>query len=347
MSVILGIIFLVLVFNIKIHKDIYASYIDKRQTANINGIFVILVFLSHFSQYVELGGKWDIVFIVCKHMLGQLVVTTFLFYSGYGVMYSIMNKKDYINRMLSERILKTLVLFDGAIIVYILINLFLKNDMTMKQIMLAFIGWESVGNSTWYIFAILIMYLITYLTFKILRNASTFTKLLITSLFICVYILVIREWKESQYYNTVMCYAMGLWYAYYKEKIDMLVSDKKIYRLLFVLSGIGFAITIIFREANLAINQAYYLMFVLWIVLISMKVEINSLILGWCGRNVFGIYIFQRLPMLVLIKNNWMASNVYVYLIICIVVTVILVKVYHWLAIKNIENYFIKSMKWR
>ena len=97
-------------------------------------------------------------------------------------------------------------------------NLCLNIEMTWKQIILSFVGWEGVGNSTWYILAILMMYSFTYVGFRISRN-DLIKGLLITTFFIAGYILVIRKFKDSQYYNTVLCYAFGLWYAIAKKKL--------------------------------------------------------------------------------------------------------------------------------
>lgn len=64
------------------HKD----YLSKENTTAINGIFVVLVLLCHFTQYVRFGsGLVDQSFLFFKSHLGQLVVTTFLFFSGYGI----------------------------------------------------------------------------------------------------------------------------------------------------------------------------------------------------------------------------------------------------------------------
>ena len=69
------------------------------QTRCINAIFVILVFLSHVKTYVILDDVWyNSYFLKINIYLSQLIVTTFLFFSGFGIMESIKNKKElYIN----------------------------------------------------------------------------------------------------------------------------------------------------------------------------------------------------------------------------------------------------------
>ena len=53
-----------------------------------------------------------------------------------------------------------------------------------------------------------------------------------------------------------------------------------------------------------------------------MKVKINSNFLKFMGDNVFYIYIYQRIPMMILDKYNIYFGNRYLFLIISFVATV-------------------------
>ena len=50
-------------------------------------------------------------------------------------------------------------------------------------------------------------------------------------------------------------------------------------------AAIAFAICAYCRDVNLILNQFYYLLFVLVIVLLSMRVKLDSFTLLWCGQN--------------------------------------------------------------
>lgn len=78
-----------------------SDYMSKDTTGAINGIFVLLVFMCHISGYMKLGGSSDTIWLDLKSWLGQLVVVTFLFYSGYGMMCSIMKKGSRMSRVFS------------------------------------------------------------------------------------------------------------------------------------------------------------------------------------------------------------------------------------------------------
>lgn len=316
------------------------NYVGREQTQTINGIFILLVFLRHFNQYVKLERPLDELFVQINTALGQLIVTMFLFYSGYGVMSSILQKgKSYVNEMPKKRILKTALLFDSAILLYIIMNIILGIKMHTLQILLSFIGWSGVGNSTWYIFAILMMYLLTYIAFKTTSNQNNaFWGLLFTTVLISSYILVIRKYKESQYYNTVFCYAMGMWFAYFKTDIDALINKR--YVMCLVLSVVAFGVTCQLRDTNLIVNQLFYLFFVAMVVMITMKIKIKNVFLHWCGNNLLGLYILQRIPMILLQHFSWMVENYYIYFMLCAAITCCLTVFFRKIVINKIQILF-------
>ena len=333
----MALIFIILIRNTNFRGG-YDEYIGYRQTRAINGLFIMFVFLSHFSQYIVLDSMMDIIYLFIKSLLGQTVVTTFLFYSGYGVMHSIMWKgESYIKTMPKNRILKTLLLFDIAITLYIILNIFLGIDMSYEQVVLSFIGWTSVGNSNWYIFAILVMYLISYIAFKV-AGEKKIMGLILSTILIAMYVLIVSRCKESWYYNTVFCYGVGLWFAFFKDKIDIFLSNSKIY---FVTLSIMMAI--LFLSYMFPYNdyfQVKYIFFVTSVVIVSMKVQINSPILVWCGENLLGIFILHRLPMIALGQYDWMISHQNIYFVLCLVISIFLVIVYQHLVIRNINTMF-------
>ena len=96
------------------------EYISMKQTNIIRGFFLLLVFMIHFCQYIQMNGPTDRIFQFWRTHSGQLVVTLFLLYSGYGVFVSIMKKgTPYVRRIPVHRVLRTLVHFDLAVLLYL------------------------------------------------------------------------------------------------------------------------------------------------------------------------------------------------------------------------------------
>lgn len=145
-------------------------YIGKDQCNAIKGISILLVFCGHIMQYITPSGYvydsiGDKILIPILNFMGQLVVVMFLFYSGYGVQESIRRKGiDYVKQMPKRRLLATLLNFDVAVFSFLLLDLALGINYKTSSFILAFTGWESIGNSNWYIFVILILYFMHYLS---------------------------------------------------------------------------------------------------------------------------------------------------------------------------------------
>lgn len=138
------------------------DYLGRTQTDAIKGIFILLVVFSHFMGYVRQAGGHAL-----NMPLGQMIVTCFLFYSGYGVMEAIKRQgRAYIKTIPKRRILTTLLNFDIAVLAFIAVDLLLGRALTWQQCLLSFVCWDSVGNSNWYIFAILLCYAVTFFTHR-------------------------------------------------------------------------------------------------------------------------------------------------------------------------------------
>ena len=173
------IVFVVLIvaltlFRVKFSRKgtFFVDFLDKNQTNAIKGVFILFVFLRHVLQYVQKSGyefdaPGDAIVASLNMYLGQFIVVMFLFYSGYGVMEAIKNKgRDYINSIPRNRILGTLLNFSVAVLCYLAIDYLLSIPVTPVQVLESLVGWESVGNSNWYIFVIMLCYLVTYLAFR-------------------------------------------------------------------------------------------------------------------------------------------------------------------------------------
>lgn len=275
-------------------------------------------------------------------LLGQLVVTTFLFYSGYGIICSI-NKTgmEYIDNMPKKRILKTLILLDIPVLFYAILNVVLSIDFSAEQFFMSLIGWDSLGNSSWYIFAILSMYIITYISFQLgaFLGLKKIHSMIIVNVLVITYLLItsILKGDQRQYYNTILCYPLGMWYGFYKTQIDSFIRQGRNYRHIFIITFFifvvnytlfGLSVIGFIKEEISNYHQLMYLSFVLCIVLISMKVRVNSRVLKWFGENLLSVFILQRLPMIYFSNYEWAQSNHYIYFVLCLCITILLSLLY-------------------
>ncbi len=328
MNLYLLFIIIVSLIGIKIFiKDNNPEYLGKENTTMIKGIFILFVFYSHLTNYVIVQHSKDFLMYDIKMFLGQLVVTLFLFYSGYGVYESIKNKgKQYVESMPKNRIFKTWFNFAIAVLTFLIVNLILKIHNPIKKIILSFVCWDGLGNSNWYILAILAMYIASYLSFIIFDKKHN-KAILMTWLLSAVFILFMSIYKEGYWYNTVLCYPLGMLYSYKKKEFDEITNKNNKYVILLVLTFFTFLIIRKFMTVNVWFYELQAMLFTLLIVFISKKIQFKSKILYWFGNNLFWVYILQRLPMLVL-KEIGFNVHAYRFALISFVITIILTLIY-------------------
>lgn len=325
-------------------NEFNTEYMSRETTGAVNGIFVLFVFMSHISNYMDLGSTSDKIWLNFRSWLGQLMVVTFLFYSGYGMMCSIMKKGNaYIKPLFKNKFLNLLLHFDIAVALFVIMNLALGVKINLKNTLLAFTTWTSIGNSNWYITIVLGMYLIIILAFSVFRKHELPALISVSVLTVVFACILIKAGKQEWYYNTLLVFPVGMWYAYFKKYIDKFVMKNNTIYMLFMLvisaAVVLFAVCYKFRGLYLPVYWVYACSFMMLIVLITMKVKIGNPILSMLGRHVFSIYILQRIPMTVFKRMGLNANNM-LFFFLCFAVTLLMSAVFDMLMKKLDKKLF-------
>lgn len=303
------------------------DYMSVDKTMSIKGIFIIIVFFQHFNSYVTYTATLDVFYKNAFNQIGQCMVTLFLFYSGYGVMESIKKKNmAYVHKIPVTRVLGTLFRFDIAIILFIIVQSLLGRTFPVKQYLLSFTSWDSVGNSNWYIMAILVSYIVTFIAFEICRDKGKYypaAALVTVGIVIYVFILWFFKLKDRYWYDTIILYACGIWYSLLREKTERIINRNiAVWAVIFLITAACTAYFAKNRDASIIHVELCMLFFTAFIVILSMRVSFHNKVLMWCGKNLFGLYILQRIPMIIFKDLGVADFNIYLYFVLCLVVTV-------------------------
>ena len=301
------------------------DYCSREQTTSIKGIFVILVFLSHFSSYVTwTGNKLDEVFRILNSWIGQLMVVMFLFYSGFGIYRKIMeNQGGYIKGFLKKRFLPVWGQFAICVGLFLVMDLVIGrlSSYSIGHIILSFTGWTSIGNSNWFMFDTFALYLLVFFSF--IKSLPSKSNLILFSASSCALTAILFFTKQSYWWNTLLAFPLGMWFAQYKEEIDVFLQNPKNH--LIVSIPVISLFLILFRiYLRFGLDIGYILLsllFALSVALLTMKIKIRNKILYFFGSHVFSIYILQRIPMILLQDK---IDNRYLYLCICFITTIII-----------------------
>lgn len=335
MDVFFILLLVVIFFSIKFYKRGFnVNFLDYSQTLCVNGIFVILVFLRHSTDYCNFSQSSSNLFNFVNYGLLQLIVTTFLFYSGYGIYESIKNKDDYINKNLLKRIKKLYFNFLISVISFLIMNMLLGIKYNIKTILLSLFAWESIGNSNWYIFAIISMYFFTYICFKIFKK--NLHAILGVTFLINLYTIILSLFKYSYWYDTVICFSLGLFVSYYKERIfNFFTKNNFIYLTSLIITVLYFYTFYKLHSLNTIFHELWALSFTILIMLVSLKLKVYSKTLLFLGKYTFWIYILQRMPMIILDRFNLNGFNNYLFVTFSFIITIIMAIIY-----KNIFDKF-------
>ena len=342
------IILLLIIFNgisAKGKNEFFDDYCARRQTSAINGIFAIIIFLSHSSEYIHFSSALDYSYNTMRIYMGQLVVVTFLFFSGFGMMESI-NKKgmDYIKSIPKNRLIRVWYHFALALLPYFLINAVLNRHYTTAQSLMAFTGAGNIGNSNWFMFVTFAMYIFVYISFILGKKSKVFALALVTIMALGFAVFEYKVGFKRRFYDTVMCFPAGMIYSLVKPYTDkILMKNDTLWACAFALFFGTFSLISPLRLNSAAYYTLWCLPAMILILLFSMKVQIANSILDWFGSHIFSIYMLQRIPMIIL-DSLGLSSQKYLFVTACFVITIVMVIVFDSITDK-LDSLIFKSPK--
>lgn len=327
-------IFLLCLWGIRFSAD--GDYLSRERCNSIKGICILLIFLSHSLQYIKVSGYVfsgiDNLTLIIQKFTGQLVVVMFLFYSGYGVALQVSRKgKQYVQQMPQHRILKTLLNFDIAVCFFISLAFLLSQPLRIDQVLLSFLAWDSIGNSNWYIFIILLCYIFSYFANRVSGNYAEW-------LILCVCVItmfVLSCVKDTWWYDTILAYPAGYIYTNYRQQVEPIL--KRYFFAIFFLLVCIFLFTHGHGPFLRGLRpNIMAVAFALIVVMLTMKVQIGNSWLQWFGTNLFPLYIYQRIPMIALqatVGDEFLSHYPIIYLIICLLITCLIARYYKFWSV--------------
>ena len=321
MTDLLALLVILCLWRLKI-PDYHSDFLSPDNTLPIKGVFTFLVLFSHMRRYLSLQPTWvNSIYFTLQDHLGQLIVAMFLFYSGFGVWESFMHKADYEQIFFRQRFLKTLLHFDLFVAFFIVVQLFIPKLYSPREYLLCWIGWEAVGNSNWFIFDILVLYLFSVIAFRVqnkLGYGGVGVVIILTALF---GLFLYRAGKGSYWFNTLAAFPLGMLFSLQKTQFFAIVSKKGMSYFLTCLCVIIFFVLKMGRGVD-----AYGITtcaFCCLIIVLSSWIRIGNPVLNWAGKNVFTVYMLQRLPMLTLTELGFNDKPALFIIISCILTFVL------------------------
>ena len=274
---------------------------DIQRTRTVCGVFVMMVFLSQASSYMTMGSG-DRIYHVFRTAFSYLIAAPFFFYSGYGVFQSAKNSgHSYVKTMPYKRIFRVWYHFAIAMGIYCLLVKIYGYHVNPVKLPGVFLGWYSIGGNNWFIFDILLLYLLSYLSLQVfrkdLRKAAWFNLVLC---FAAGVILCFVRQDNLCFSNLILVYPVGMLYGCYRERIDRWIqhSDGRYWTMLVLSIAVFIGLT--FFRRYLVVFEILGILFVWIMILLTLKIQVGNPVLRFLGDHMFEIFIYQRIPMIVL-----------------------------------------------
>ena len=285
----------------KIYKkcEFNENYMGIRQTKAVLAVFAVIIILHHISlkTFAQLDSANIANFVFNPFRgVGYLLVAYFFFCSGFGLYKSFSKKEDYLKGFLKKHLTPICVSF--------LVSDALFQFVRIKREAIAF----PANTYSWFIFAIIAMYISFFVCFKFLKKIAV-PALLACAILWCAICKVLIF--DSYWYNAVFAFPFGVIFAKHFDTITeqikkrytayliaalaasillhlLAVNDVRLFGLLG--SVMSFSAV---KEAQAVLQIISALAFSALIMLLSMKLEIQSKALDFLGGMTLEIYLIH------------------------------------------------------
>lgn len=327
-------------------------YLTRNWTAFVNALFITLVVCSHgliLFQTSILDYKQEQLVALSISQFGQLIVTTFFFYSGYGIMYSLHHREGYVNKLMSPRFTQLSLNYLIAVLIYFVVHCILEQEVALLYLLHGTHCYPPLGNPTWFILITLLIYLLTFCCFRITgKGRPMIATGLLTAVLIACSFLIIKH-KPAHWVNTMLCFPAGMFYCMKGEHLESFINKTRIpcivWAILMMYTGHQLYHLNVQYLVSIYTQNAGGILFALGTTWLfgSFTWERPSGILTWIGgSSLFTIYMFHLLPMRVLTRLDMNTGNPYLVWFYVFAATCILVPTMN-LLFKKANSLLIKK----
>lgn len=319
-----------------VHKvDDNEDYLSLSTSKSVRGFLSILIIFHHISQRVNNG----YLFRIC-YLVGYPCVAIFFFQSGYGLIQSVMKKKDYHVHFLKKRALPILIIYTLMTLVYMVCWRMVGTVYHIEDIFRTILFTDRpIDEFSWYILNILFYYVWFNLY---LQKTPDDPKEMIKGTFIGTFVwslACLLLTKGSWWYQTSLLFPLGMVYAYHEDKYRnyIITNYKKVLRNT-ILAYI--ACNLIKLYFTWHFNILYYFICTIgiaitmvgFVLLYLIKHQFGNPALNFLGQMSLELYLTQGLLLNVFRYVIPLNLNPLFYTLFSLVMTIILAYGLHQLA---------------
>ena len=282
------------------HKD---CFLDKNSSNTIKGFFVLMIVLWHILKSFHYDGFLSSQLGSFLQISGQLIVSMFFFISGYGIIYSVeQNGVIYSKSIITNRFLRILPYSISSLIPYFIYSACLSKPHSFQDYLLSVIGLSSFGNVNWFLFVILLCYFLCSIVY-LFKWRNKYIPIVLIAAGIVAYFLFMLLFKRdlTYWYDTVICFPLGMFAALYKDKINSVLSKNKAIPITFMVMSLAEIVLMAvivkaivgYYEPNAFIMIPNNICLCLFFVCLTKLFTLKSPVLEYLGKASFAIFFMH------------------------------------------------------
>lgn len=311
--------------------------LSEEQVKSLKGIFALVVLMHHLYQSTDIIDNRYLGAIF--QALGFFAVSIFFFLSGYGLQMSYcIKKQDYIKVFLKKKVMPFYCVIILLIAIYWPARILMGEIVDPLNVVRSFFFGMTIISKGWYLQAQLFLYLLFLCVWHFIKNDSV-KQVVLFSIVIVHTALCISFDVSITRYISLLGFVLGIFWADKRMDIFVQLEKKRIYILSVVFCLVAMAVTFgIWQLAggwiSIFSQGICQLLFVVFIILLTQKIQIVNSITMHLGVYSFEIYIVQGLFLNLYKSPILYINNDYVFAI-----TVVLSTYFTALLIHPIINF--------
>lgn len=301
----------------------------------LRGFFTLVIVYHHLSQYLDNPGPFRVFLEV-----GILCVAAFFFYSGYGLMKSVLTNKNYFHHFFLRRYIKIFVPFFICNALYLFVY-YLTGDRYGLKLSLEYLsGIQLINPQSWYIIVIALFYFVFFLSFRFIRKKGiSFLLLGIFQIVFPTYCMAkgpsIYWFQGEWWFNSSSLFFIGILMAQFEKPI-MKFTRKWYYWLLLLSAGTFLyffpkSVQVLDQIEPLLTNEHIFVKemignwicfiwqtiavinFMIFVFLLTLKIRFSNKFLSFLGTRSFEIYLIHGLFLEVFRSDRFYIQSDFLY----------------------------------
>ena len=288
----------------------------------IQGFAAVAIIIHHLAQeLVEGAGALEFF-----SELGVLFVGVFFFFSGYGLYTSLKTKENYLKGFLKKRLVTVLIPFYTCILTFVVAACICGKKFNPLQLLSVLSGWSLINAHMWYIVEIVILYLVFFIVYRLIKNRTAAT--VVMSVFVIAMIIgslllghgddfSCSYWFQGEWwYNSTFLFILGIIFSKHSEGIRKIARKGyvilvPVFAVLTVLLGLQTKYALMTysywseepgidpaygdKFRCLAVQLPWIIVFVCFLLLVMMKVKFGNPVLKFLGTISLELYLIHNL----------------------------------------------------